>query len=68
MQETRQTSELKMFQKTQLNDTRKLQTNYEQDIKRRIQEDTYLNGKVNLDIEKMKRDRDLQLQRIVNDR
>lgn len=57
-----------MFQKTQLNDTRKLQTNYEQDIKRRIQEDTYLNGKVNLDIEKMKRDRDLQLQRIVNDR
>lgn len=57
-----------MFQKTQLNDTRKLQTNYEQDIKRRIQEDTYLNGKVNLDIEKMKRDRDFQLQRIVNDR
>lgn len=46
-----------MFEKTEMNDTRKLQTNYEQEIKRKIQEESYLNGKINLELEKMARDR-----------
>lgn len=56
-----------MSQKNQLNETKRVQTTYEQDYKRRIQQEAYLSGKVNLEIEKMTRDRELQLQRIKND-
>ncbi len=56
-----------MFEKTEMNQTRKLQTNYEQELKRKIQEQAYLSGKINLELEKMARDRDLTIQRIKNE-
>lgn len=37
MTETRQTSELKMNEKNELNETKRQQTNYEQELKRKVQ-------------------------------
>lgn len=56
-----------MFEKNETNETRRLQMNYEQELKRKIQEESYLSGKNNLEIQKMARDKDIQIQRIKNE-
>lgn len=68
MTETRQTSELKMTQKNELNETRRQQINFEQELKRKIQEETYLNGKINLELEKMSRDAAMRMKVIENEK
>lgn len=37
-----------MFEKNETNETRRLQMNYEQELKRKIQEESYLSGKNDL--------------------
>lgn len=68
MTETRQTSDLKMTQKNELNETRRQQINFEQELKRKIQEETYLNGKINLELEKMSRDAAMRMKVIENEK
>lgn len=57
-----------MFEKNELNETRKIKTNFSEQLKRKAQQEAYLTKKTNLEIEKLVRERELELQRIKNEK
>lgn len=55
IEESRQTSDLRMNEKNEKNQTRKISTNYEQEIKRKSQQEAYHQKNNDLEIKKIQR-------------